>query len=168
MDATQQNHLVEVRNLSVRFKLDDATVDAVENVSFHVDRGQTLALVGESGAGKSVTARAIIKLLPRTATVSPESRVMLNGTRIDQFSERQMLAVRGNRVSMIFQEPMSSLNPIYRIGNQIAEGIILHQGLTKKQARTRALDLLKEVRIPNPRRGCSNIRTSSPGGSASG
>jgi peptide/nickel transport system ATP-binding protein len=150
MDAMQQNHLVEVRNLSVRFKLDDATVDAVENVSFHVDRGQTLALVGESGAGKSVTARAIIKLLPRTATVSPESRVMLNGTRIDQFSEHQMLAVRGNRVSMIFQEPMSSLNPIYRIGNQIAEGIILHQGLTKKQARTRALDLLKEVRIPDP------------------
>ena len=150
MDATQQNHLVEVRNLSVRFKLDDAVVDAVENVSFHVDRGQTLALVGESGAGKSVTARAIIKLLPRTATVSPDSRVMLNGTRIDQFSERQMLAVRGNRISMIFQEPMSSLNPIYRIGNQIAEGIILHQGLTKKQARTQALDLLKEVRIPDP------------------
>jgi peptide/nickel transport system ATP-binding protein len=150
MDAIQQNHLVEVRNLSVRFKLDDAVIDAVENVSFHVDRGQTLALVGESGAGKSVTARAIIKLLPRTATVSPESRVMLNGTRIDQFSERQMLAVRGNRVSMIFQEPMSSLNPIYRIGNQIAEGIILHQGLTKKQARTQALDLLKEVRIPDP------------------
>ena len=150
MDAEQHNHVVEVRNLSVRFKLDDAVVDAVESVSFHVDRGQTLALVGESGAGKSVTARAIIKLLPRTATVSPDSQVMLNGTRIDQFSERQMLAVRGNRVSMIFQEPMSSLNPIYRIGTQIAEGIILHQGLTKKQALAQALDLLKEVRIPDP------------------
>ena len=84
-----------------------------------------------------MTARAIIKLLPRTATVSRDSRVMLDGTRIDQFSERQMLAVRGNRISMIFQEPMSSLNPIYRIGNQIAEGIILHQGLTKKQALAR-------------------------------
>ena len=86
-----QNHLVEVRNLSVRFKLDDAVVEAVENVSFHVDRGETLALVGESGAGKSVTARAIMKLLPRTATVSPREPVMLDGTRIDQFSERQML-----------------------------------------------------------------------------
>jgi peptide/nickel transport system ATP-binding protein len=150
MDAKPQHHLVEVRNLSVRFKLDDAVVDAVEDVSFHVDRGQTLALVGESGAGKSVTARAIIKLLPRNATVSSDSRVMLNGTRIDQFSERQMLAIRGNRISMIFQEPMSSLNPIYRIGNQIAEGIILHQGLSKKQAWAQALDLLKEVRIPDP------------------
>ena len=150
MDAKPQHHLVEVRNLSVRFKLDDAVVDAVEDVSFHVDRGQTLALVGESGAGKSVTARAIIKLLPRNATVSSDSRVMLNGTRIDQFSERQMLAIRGNRISMIFQEPMSSLNPIYRIGNQIAEGIMLHQGLSKKQAWAQALDLLKEVRIPDP------------------
>ena len=121
----------------MRFKLDDAVVEAVENVSFHVDRGETLALVGESGSGKSVTARAIMKLLPRTATVSPDSRVLLAGTRIDQFSERQMLGVRGNRISMIFQEPMSSLNPIYRVGTQIAEGIILHQRLTKKQALAR-------------------------------
>ncbi len=150
MDAKPHNHLVEVKNLSVRFKLDDASFDAVEDVSFHVDRGETLALVGESGAGKSVTARAIIKLLPRTASVSPQSRVMLAGTRIDQFSERQMLSVRGNRISMIFQEPMSSLNPVYRIGDQIAETIILHQGLTKKQARAQVLDLLKEVRIPEP------------------
>ena len=150
MDARPATHLVEVRNLSVRFKLDDAVVDAVRNVSFHVDRGEMLALVGESGSGKSVTARAIMKLLPRTADVSRDSRVLLAGTRIDQFTERQMLAVRGNRISMIFQEPMSSLNPIYRVGNQIAEAIMLHQRLTKKQARARALDLLKEVRIPEP------------------
>ena len=150
MHAPVEPHLVEVRNLSVRFKLDDADVEAVRDISFHVDRGEMLALVGESGSGKSVTARAIMKLLPRTATVSPESRVLLHGTRIDKFSERQMLDVRGDRISMIFQEPMSSLNPIYRVGNQIAEGIMLHQRLTKKQALARALDLLKEVRIPEP------------------
>ena len=150
MHAPVDPHLVEVRNLSVRFKLDDAEVEAVRDISFHVDRGEMLALVGESGSGKSVTARAIMKLLPRTATVSPESRVLLAGTRIDQFSERQMLDVRGDRISMIFQEPMSSLNPIYRVGSQIAEGIMLHQRLTKKQALARALDLLKEVRIPEP------------------
>ena len=91
-----------------------------------------------------------MKLLPRTAHVSGESRVLLAGTRIDQFSERQMLDVRGDRISMIFQEPMSSLNPIYRVGSQIAEALVLHQRLTKKQALARALDLLKEVRIPEP------------------
>ena len=150
MHGTADPHLVEVRNLSVRFKLDDAEVEAVRDISFHIDRGEMLALVGESGSGKSVTARAIMKLLPRTATVSPESRVLLTGTRIDKFSDRQMLDVRGNRISMIFQEPMSSLNPVYRVGNQIAEGIMLHQRLSKKQALARALDLLKEVRIPEP------------------
>ncbi len=144
------DHLLEVRDLSIRFELDDASVEAVKNVSFHVDRGEMLAIVGESGAGKSVTARAVMKLLPRTAVIAPESRIEFGGARIDQFSERQMLAVRGNRISMIFQEPMSSLNPIYRIGSQIAEALIRHQGMTKKQALARALDLLKEVRIPQP------------------
>jgi peptide/nickel transport system ATP-binding protein len=151
MDAKPQSaHLVEVQNLSVTFKLDEAEVEAVKNVSFHIDRGETLALVGESGSGKSVTARAIMKLLPRTAHVSRESRVLLAGSRIDHLTERQMLDVRGDRISMIFQEPMSSLNPVYRVGNQIAEALILHQRLTKKQALARALDLLKEVRIPEP------------------
>ena len=150
MDTKPQSHLVEVQNLSVTFKLDESEVAAVQNVSFHIDRGETLALVGESGSGKSVTARAIMKLLPRTADVSGESRVLLAGTRIDQFSERQMLNVRGDRISMIFQEPMSSLNPIYRVGSQIAEAVVLHQRLTKRQALARALDLLKEVRIPEP------------------
>ena len=150
MDTKPQSHLVEVQNLSVTFKLDEAEVEAVKDVSFHIDRGETLALVGESGSGKSVTARAIMKLLPRTAHVSAESCVLLAASRIDQFSERQMLDVRGDRISMIFQEPMSSLNPIYRVGSQIAEAVVLHQRVTKKQALARALDLLKEVRIPDP------------------
>jgi peptide/nickel transport system ATP-binding protein len=150
MDTRPQDHLLDVRNLSVRFKLDDAVVEAVSDVSFHVDRGETLAIVGESGAGKSVTARAVMKLLPRTATIPPETRMVFAGDRIDQYSERQMLSLRGNRITMIFQEPMSSLNPIYTIGSQIAETLIRHQGMTKKQALARALDLIKEVRIPEP------------------
>ena len=150
MDTEPTPHLLDVRKLSVRFKLYDQDVEAVRDVSFHVDRGEMLAIVGESGAGKSVTARAIMKLLPRTATIGEESRIEFAGTRIDAFSERQMLSLRGNRITMIFQEPMSSLNPIYRISTQIAESLIRHQGMTKRQANARALDLLKEVRIPDP------------------
>jgi peptide/nickel transport system ATP-binding protein len=150
MDTPPQGHLLDVRNLSVRFELDEAVVEAVSDVSFHVDRGETLAIVGESGAGKSVTARAVMKLLPRTATISPETRMVFAGDRIDQYSERQMLGLRGDRITMIFQEPMSSLNPIYTIGSQIAETLIRHQRMTRKQALARALDLIKEVRIPDP------------------
>ena len=150
MDTQAGGRLLEVDNLSISFRLDDEVVEAVRNVSFHVDRGEMLALVGESGAGKSVTARALMKLLPRTATIGKESRINFAGTRIDAFSERQMLSLRGDRITMIFQEPMSTLNPVYRINTQISESLIRHQGLTKRQARARALDLLKEVRIPDP------------------
>jgi alpha-galactoside transport system ATP-binding protein len=150
MDRQAGSRLLEVNNLSISFKLDDEVVEAVKDVSFHVDRGEMLALVGESGAGKSVTARALMKLLPRTATIGRDSRITFAGTRIDRYSERQMLSLRGNRITMIFQEPMSTLNPVYRIKTQISESLIRHQGLTKRQARARALDLLKEVRIPEP------------------
>jgi peptide/nickel transport system ATP-binding protein len=150
MRDREQTPLLQVRDLSVRFRLHDHVIEAVNGVSFSLDRGETLAIVGESGAGKSVTARAIMKLLPRTAEIGPKSRILFDGVRIDRFSEKAMLAVRGNRIAMIFQEPMSSLNPIYRIGSQIAEAIMLHQRLAKKQALARALELLKEVRIPDP------------------
>ncbi|SEQ94284.1 peptide/nickel transport system ATP-binding protein [Faunimonas pinastri] len=143
-------HLLDVRDLSVRFKLQDNTVQAVDGVSFHVDRGETLAIVGESGSGKSVSARAIMRLLPRTALIGKETRIHFDGQRIDMASERQMLSIRGDKIAMIFQEPMSSLNPIYKIGSQIAETLMLHQRLTKKQALARSLDLLKQVHIPEP------------------
>ncbi len=142
--------LLDVKDLAVRFKLEDHTVEAVRGVSFSVDTGETLAVVDESGSGKSVSARAIMKLLPRTAEIAPETQITFQGARIEGFSEKRMLEVRGARIGMIFQEPMTSLNPIYRIGSQIAEGLILHQRMTKKQALARALDLLKEVRIPDP------------------
>jgi peptide/nickel transport system ATP-binding protein len=151
MSTQDAQPLLQVQDLAVRFQLGDrVVVDAVGGVSFDLDRGETLALVGESGSGKSTTARAIMKLLPRSAKLGQESSIRFDGVRVDQLSEKQMLGVRGNRISMIFQEPMASLNPIYRIGNQIAETVMLHQGLTKKQARARALDLLKEVMIPEP------------------
>ncbi|MBV9243656.1 MAG: ABC transporter ATP-binding protein [Methylobacteriaceae bacterium] len=149
-EPAPNTHLLEVRDLAVSFRLHDHRIEAVRGISFHLDRGETFALVGESGSGKSVTARAIMKLLPRTADVARQSRILFEGVRIDAFTERQMLAVRGNGIAMIFQEPMASLNPVYRVGSQIAEAITQHQGLTRKQARARALDLLKEVRIPDP------------------
>jgi len=150
MDSSPKPRLLEVDNLSVGFKLDDGVVEAVRDVSFHLDRGEMLALVGESGAGKSVTARALMKLLPHNAIIGRQSRINFAGRSIDRLSDRQMLALRGNRIAMIFQEPMSSLNPVYRIKTQISESLIRHQRLTKRQAHARALDLLKEVRIPDP------------------
>lgn len=144
------NPLLRVDKLAVRFDLAEHTVQAVHDSSFAVRRGETLAIVGESGSGKSVTARAIMRLLPPTATVGEETRISFEGEAIDSLGEKQMQQVRGAKIAMIFQEPMSSLNPIYSIGNQIAETLILHQGLTKKVARARALDLLREVHIPDP------------------
>src|SRR5215208_7987711 len=151
LSAHNSSPLLQVQDLAIRFQLGDKViVDAVSGVSFDLNRSETLALVGESGSGKSTTARAIMRLLPRNARLGEGSSIHFDGARIDHLTEKQMLGVRGNRVSMIFQEPMASLNPIYRIGSQITEMIMLHQGLTKKQARARALDLLKEVMIPEP------------------
>lgn len=147
---TVQDHLLQIENLAVRFDLTEHVVHAVRDNSFYVDRGETLALVGESGSGKSVTARSIMNLLPSTATKSDETRIYFEGRRIDTLSNSDMRQIRGDRIAMIFQEPMSSLNPLYTIGNQIAETLIIHQGMSKKQSQARALELLKEVMIPDP------------------
>jgi peptide/nickel transport system ATP-binding protein len=146
----QSAALLDVRDLAVRFRRDEHEVQAVDGLSFRVERGEMLALVGESGSGKSVTARAIMRLLPGTATLGAQSRITFAGRRIDRASEREMLGIRGRQIAMIFQEPMSSLDPIYRIGSQIIEGIMRHQGLSRKQAMAAALDLLKEVQIDEP------------------
>ncbi|MCJ7874559.1 ABC transporter ATP-binding protein [Phaeobacter sp. J2-8] len=142
--------LLDVRNLNVNFRLDHGEFAAVHDLSFHVDPGETLGLVGESGSGKSVTARAIMRLLAPTATLAKHSEVHLLGHRIDKIPAEKMRLIRGGRISMVFQEPMSSLNPLYTIGNQIAETLMLHQGMKKKAALARAGELLAEVRIPNP------------------
>ncbi len=151
-DADNRNDqaIIDARNIAVTFKVEHGTVEAVKDISFQLYRGETIAIVGESGSGKSVTARTIMGLLTKRASVSKTATVRFNGDDILKFSSRQRRALRGNRISMIFQEPMSSLNPIYTIGSQIVEAIRVHSRMSRKQAEARALDLLRQVQIPEP------------------
>ncbi|MFK0337648.1 ABC transporter ATP-binding protein [Agrobacterium deltaense] len=151
-DADDRNDaaIIDARNIAVTFRVEHGTVEAVKDISFQLYRGETIAIVGESGSGKSVTARTIMGLLTKRASVAKSATVRFNGDDILKFSSRQRRALRGNRISMIFQEPMSSLNPIYTIGSQIVEAIRVHSKLSKKQAEARALDLLRQVQIPEP------------------
>lgn len=149
-DDRQDNAIIDARNIAVTFKVEHGLVEAVKDISFQLYRGETIAIVGESGSGKSVTARTVMGLLTKRATVAKSAVVRFNGDDILKFSSRQRRALRGNRISMIFQEPMSSLNPIYTIGSQIVEAIRVHSKLSKKQAEARALDLLRQVQIPEP------------------
>ena len=146
-------NLLEVQNLNVSFRLDGGTIfEAVKGVSFTVPRNSTVALVGESGSGKSVSAMSIIRLLPpEQAIVSANSRVLFNGKDLLKESIETMRHVRGKEISVIFQEPMTSLNPVFTCGEQIAETLRLHLGMTRKQAWTRAEELMNEVGIPDPR-----------------
>ncbi|MES4991612.1 ABC transporter ATP-binding protein [Agrobacterium radiobacter] len=149
-DDRKDNAIIDARNIAVTFKVEHGTVEAVKDISFQLYRGETIAIVGESGSGKSVTARTVMGLLTKRATISKSAVVRFNGEDILKFSSRQRRALRGNRISMIFQEPMSSLNPIYTIGNQIVEAIRVHSKLSRKEAEARALDLLRQVQIPEP------------------
>jgi peptide/nickel transport system ATP-binding protein len=138
--------VLSVDNLTVRFK--DAPANVVDGVSFQVQAGKTLAIVGESGCGKSVTSMALMGLLPDTATVEAVASSLL-GEELLALSDERLLDLRGNRVAMIFQEPMTSLNPVFTIGEQIAESVVRHQGLSQKAARQRALQMLEKVRVPD-------------------
>ena len=142
--------LIEIENLKVMFRGDRGqTTHAVETVSFELARGVTLGLVGESGCGKSVTALAIMGLLPKgSADVS--GRVGFEGDNLLNLTDMAMRDLRGDRLAMIFQEPMTSLNPAYTIGEQIIETLVRHRGLTRAQARSRAIELLRDVRMPSP------------------
>ncbi|MGE8584128.1 ABC transporter ATP-binding protein [Agrobacterium sp. 22-3674b3] len=140
--------VLSVRNLTTSFLVDDAWKSVVRNVSFDVAPGETVAIVGESGSGKSVTSLSIMRLLsPAFSRI--EGEVFLNGRNLLALSEKEMRGVRGNDVSMIFQEPMTSLNPIFTIGRQISEVLIRHKGFSKQQARAETVRLLEKVRIPN-------------------
>lgn len=142
--------LLSVRNLAVSFRTGDAELRAVRGVSFDIARGETVALVGESGSGKSVTALSILKLLPYPMAHHPGGEIRLGETELLGADERTLRSIRGNRISMIFQEPMSSLNPLHRVERQIGEVLALHQGLSRAAARRRTLELLEEVGISDP------------------
>ena len=141
--------LLEVRNLSVDFGAGDKAVHAVRDVSFDIRRGETLAVVGESGSGKSVTALSVLQLLPYPTARHPAGSIRFRGQELVGAAPRDLLAVRGNRISMIFQEPMTSLNPLHTIERQVNEVLILHKGLTRAAARRRTLELLDQVGIPD-------------------
>lgn len=142
--------ILSVSNLSVSFTTNDGIVDAVKNVSFDLQAGETLSIVGESGSGKSVSTNALMRLLPDNAILHSNSSITFEGESILDKSERQMQSIRGDRIGMIFQEPMTSLNPYMRVGIQVAEAIICHRSVTKKQAKTRVLELFDLVHLPNP------------------
>ena len=141
--------LLEVNNLTVEFAASPRPLAAVRDVSFSVPRGGVLGLVGESGSGKSVTSLAIMRLLPATATLKGEIRFELNGTakNLGALDSEQMRQLRGSRIAMIFQEPMTALNPVMRVGDQIAEAVRAHHQVSKKEARHRAVEALNEVAI---------------------
>lgn len=148
MSTTTQatDTVLSVSNLTVCFA--GAPANVVDGVSFSVQRGKTLAIVGESGCGKSVTSMALMGLLPDTAKIAARMSALLDEALLGMPDER-LLDVRGNRMAMIFQEPMTSLNPVFTIGEQIAESVIRHQGLSARDARQRALQMLEKVRVPD-------------------
>lgn len=141
--------LLQVSNLSVRFVSADYEVQAVDNISFDIKQGETIALVGESGSGKSVTAMALMRLHEEKLTHYSGS-VLFQNQNILEFTDVECQALRGRDIAMIFQEPMTSLNPVFTVGDQIAETLIMHQGLSKEQAQTRAIELLDKVGIKEP------------------
>jgi len=148
MSTTTQaiDTVLSVSNLTVCFA--GAPANVVDGVSFSVQRGKTLAIVGESGCGKSVTSMALMGLLPDTARITARTSALLDEALLGMSDER-LLDVRGNRMAMIFQEPMTSLNPVFTIGEQIAESVIRHQGMSVRDARQRALQMLEKVRVPD-------------------
>jgi len=141
--------LLEVRDLKVRFATEDGVVRAVDGVSFELERGKVLGIVGESGSGKSVTAMTLMGLT-RGINARFEGEVLYKGVDLLQVSDREMQAYRGKELGMIFQDPMTSLNPVYRIGEQIVEAIQAHERVDKRAARARTIELLRQVGIPNP------------------
>ncbi|MEZ8104815.1 ABC transporter ATP-binding protein [Vibrio cortegadensis] len=156
--------LLEVRNLSVSFTTNDGVVNAVNQVSFDLNKNETLAIVGESGSGKSVTSSALMCLLPGNAIVAPESSLMFEGEPLLSKNDKQMQKIRGNRIGMIFQEPMTSLNPYMRVGIQVAEAIMCHRSINKRQAKIKVLELFELVHLPRPEQAYSKYPHEFSGG----
>ena len=149
--------LLEVKDLSVAFRQGGTATLAVDKVSFSIDKGETLALVGESGSGKSVSALSILKLLPYPSASHPSGSVTFKGKELLDADERDLRRVRGNDITMIFQEPMTSLNPLHTVERQIGEILELHQNLKGDAARARIIDLLDQGRHPRSRDAASRL-----------
>jgi oligopeptide/dipeptide ABC transporter ATP-binding protein len=145
-----EEHLLEVRNLCTYFHTEEGLGKAVDGVSFELRRGETLGLVGESGCGKSVSALSVMRLIPQPPGQIESGEILFGGRDLLRLSEDEMCRVRGNEIAMIFQEPMTSLNPVLTCGFQITESVILHQGVSKQEARNRAIEMLRLVGIPAP------------------
>ena len=144
------NVLLEVKNLHTIFHTEDGTVEALHGVNFEVNKGETLGLVGESGCGKSVTALSIMRLLPKGIGEVPKGEVIYKGRDLLKIPEHEMRKIRGKEIAMIFQEPMTALNPVYTVGDQVAEMVELHLGMSKKEAFNYAIEMFKKVGIPMP------------------
>jgi peptide/nickel transport system ATP-binding protein len=155
--------VLEVENLTVQFSGEAGDVTVVDGIGFQVGKGETLGIVGESGCGKSVTSLSIIRLLAKNGKVT-SGEIKLNGENLLELNETKMRQTRGNRIAMIFQEPMTSLNPVLTIGKQIAEVLILHGGVNRKQAKAKTVELLKQVGIPRAEEICSEYPHQLSGG----
>jgi peptide/nickel transport system ATP-binding protein len=142
--------MLKIENLTVEFNTQEGLTKAVKNISFEIPKGKTVGLVGESGSGKSVTSLAVMRLIPNPPGKVTSGSIYLGETDLLKVSEAEMRKIRGNKISMIFQEPMTSLNPVFTVGYQVAEVLQLHQGLSKKEARERTIELFNQVGIPNP------------------
>jgi microcin C transport system ATP-binding protein len=156
--------LLDIQNLSLTFHTEDGPSKVLHDISFGVDSGETVALVGESGSGKSVTALSILRLLESTAAITSTGEINFSGQNILELPEGQMRHIRGNQIAMIFQEPMTSLNPVYSVGNQLIEPLMLHQQLTNQKAQAKAIDLLDRCGIPDPKQRLASFPHQLSGG----
>ena len=164
MQRSSPDRLLQVKNLKTYFDTDEGVVKAVDGVSFHLDRGETLAVVGESGSGKSVTSLSVMRLIPTPPGRIADGEMLFEGQDLVKKSEREMRRIRGNDISMIFQEPMTSLNPVYTVGDQIAEAIVLHQNKSQREAMKLAAEMLDLVGIPEPGKRVKNYPHQMSGG----
>lgn len=157
--------LVEIKNLKTYFYTEDGVVPAVDGVNFYIKPGETLGVVGESGCGKSVTSLSVLRLIQNPpGRILEGSEILFEGVDLLKLSEKEMRKIRGNDISMIFQEPMTSLNPVFRIGDQLEEVLLLHQGMNKSQARKKSIEMLSLVGIPRPEKVVDDYPHSLSGG----
>jgi len=155
--------ILEIKNLQTFFYTDDGVAKAVNGIDFEINKGETLGIVGESGCGKSVTSMSILRLVSSPGKIVG-GEIVYNGQNLLNYTENQMRLIRGNEISMIFQEPMTSLNPVYTVGNQIAEILRVHRGMNKKEAMQKTVEMLEIVGIPSPKERISNYPHQMSGG----